>query len=71
MKNGIGLQLASIVWIVTDNKNNRLQKLIDLLRKKTLQEKISDYFFTELLQLRKHESNDKNCIAFTRSYVHS
>ena len=54
--------------IVTDNTNNRLQKLKGHLLKRKHPEKIIDYSFTKLFQLRKHKNNDKTAITFTRTY---
>ena len=68
-KNNIALSLARrIVQIVTDNTNNRLQELEGHLLKRKHLEKIIDYSFTRLFQLRKHEKNDKNVITFSRTY---
>ena len=54
--------------IVTDNTNNRLQKLKGHLLKRKHPEKITDYSFTKLFQPRKHKNNDKTAITFTRTY---
>ena len=68
-KSNIALSLARrIVQIVTDNTNNRLQELEGHLLKRKHLEKITDYSFTRLFQLRKHEKNDKNVITFSRTY---
>ena len=68
-KNNIAFSLArSIVGIVTDNKSNQLQELKDHLLKKKRPEKITDYSFSKKFQPRKHESNDKDIITFTRTY---
>ena len=62
-KNDIALSLArGIVWIGTDNTNNRPQELKGHLLKRKQPEKIIDYSFTKLFQPRKHENNDKNFI---------
>ena len=59
-RNNTALSLATrIVWIVTDNKDNRLQKLEGHLLKRKHPEKIIDYSFTKLFQPRKHKNNTK------------
>ena len=46
----------------------RLQELKGHLVKRKHLEKINDYSFIKSFQPRKHESNDKNVIIFTRTY---
>ena len=68
-KKNITLSLAiCIIQIGTNNKNNWLQDLKDHLLKGKHPEKITEYSFAKLFQPRKHESNDKNFINFTRNY---
>ena len=57
-----------IVRLVTDNKNNRLEELKYYLLKRKHPQKLIYYSSRKLFQLRKHESNDKNFIIFTRTY---
>ena len=67
-KDNIELSLARrILQIVRDNKNNRFQELKDNLMKRKHPETITEYSFAKLFQPRKHESNDKNIITFTRT----
>ena len=65
MKNNIASSVARrIVQIVTDKD----QELKDHLIKRKHPEKIIDYPLTKLFRTRKHESDDKNVITFTRTY---
>ena len=66
----IALSLAwHILQIVTDNRNNRLQEIKDLLLKEKNPEIIIDNSFTKLFQPRKHGSNGKNTITFTKTFI--
>ena len=60
--------IRRIVRIAFDNKNNWLQELKDHLLKSKYREKIIDYSFAKLFQSRKHESNEKIFITFTKTY---
>ena len=67
-KDNIELSLARrILQIFRDHKNNRFQQLKDNLMKRKHPETITEYSFAKLFQPRKHESNDKNIITFTRT----
>ena len=67
-KDNIELSLARrILQIFRDHKNNRFQELKDNLMKRKHPETITEYSFAKLFQPRKHESNDKNIITFTRT----